>query len=106
MFLQIAAPAIVMLEQQLCRSGNIHGEESTGWKKEGKGRGCRPAHARGVLIYACVPNAMVEDRPPIESTGHQPTPVVMFGGDLKTVEAAKQPCSHRRGATFFYPSQG
>ncbi len=30
MFVEIAAPAIVMLEQQLCGSRNIHGAESTG----------------------------------------------------------------------------
>lgn len=52
-FIQVLAPAIVMLEQQLCRSGNIHGAESTGWQGTGKGRRRQPAHFAGVLIL-CV----------------------------------------------------
>lgn len=50
MFVEIAAPAIVMLEQQLCGSGNIHGAESTGRYRAGKVRRRQPAHATGVLI--------------------------------------------------------
>lgn len=42
-----------MLEQELCRSGNIHGAESTGLQGTGKGRRRQPAHATGVLIL-CV----------------------------------------------------
>lgn len=49
-FVEIAAPAIVMLEQQLCRSGNIHGAEFTGMQGTGKGRWCQPVHVAGVLI--------------------------------------------------------
>ncbi len=53
-FIEVLAPAIVMLEQQLCRSGNIHGAESTGRQGTGKGPRRAPSHASGVLIYACV----------------------------------------------------
>lgn len=49
-FVKIAAPAIVMLEQQLCGARNIHGAESTGRKRAGKGRRCQPAHVADVLI--------------------------------------------------------
>lgn len=49
-FVEIAAPAVVMLEQQLCGARNIHGAESTGWQWAGKGRRRQPAHATGVLI--------------------------------------------------------
>ena len=49
-FVEIAALAIVMLEQQLCRSGNIHGAESTGLQGTGKGRRRQPALAPDVLI--------------------------------------------------------
>ncbi|APS36967.1 hypothetical protein BGV46_25265 [Serratia marcescens] len=42
-FVEIAAPAIIVLEQQLCRSGNIHGAESTGRQGTGKGRRRQPA---------------------------------------------------------------
>jgi hypothetical protein len=38
MFIQVLAPAVVMLEQQLCGSRNIHGAESTGRQRAGKGR--------------------------------------------------------------------
>lgn len=50
MFVEIAAPAVIMLEQQFCGSRNIHGAESTGWQWAGKGRRREPAHATGVLI--------------------------------------------------------
>lgn len=50
MFVEIAAPAIVMLEQQLCGARNIHGAESTWRLRAGKGRRHQPAHATGVLI--------------------------------------------------------
>lgn len=50
MFVEIAASAIVMLEQQLCGARNIHGAESTGWQCAGKGRRRQPAHVAGVLI--------------------------------------------------------
>lgn len=53
MFAEIAAPAIIVLEQQLCRSGNIHGAESTGRQGTGKGRRRQPAHVADVLIL-CV----------------------------------------------------
>ncbi|CAI1984821.1 Uncharacterised protein [Serratia quinivorans] len=53
-FIQVLAPAIVMLEQQLCRSGNIHGAESTGRQGTGKGSRRPPTHASGVLNYASV----------------------------------------------------
>lgn len=46
-FVEIAAPAIVMLEQQICGAWNLHGEESTGRLRAGKGRRCQPE----VLIY-------------------------------------------------------
>lgn len=35
-FVEIAAPDVVMLEQQLCGAGNIHGAESTGRQRTGK----------------------------------------------------------------------
>ena len=50
---QVAAPAVVMLEQQLCGSRNVHGAESTGWQWAGKGRRRQPAHVADVLIL-CV----------------------------------------------------
>lgn len=50
MFVEIAAPAVVMLEQQLCGTRNIHGAESTGRYRAGKVRRRQPAHATGVLI--------------------------------------------------------
>lgn len=50
MFVEIAAPAIIVLEQQLCRSGNIHGAESTGRQGRGKGHRRQPAHVVDVLI--------------------------------------------------------
>ena len=54
MFIQVLAPAIVMLEQQLCGARNIHGTESTGWQWAGKGRQRQPAHTTGGLIlYEC-----------------------------------------------------
>ncbi|KAF1366437.1 hypothetical protein [Yokenella regensburgei] len=37
-FVEIAAPAIIVVEQQLCQSGNIHGAESTGRQGTGKER--------------------------------------------------------------------
>ncbi len=40
-FIEVLAPAAIMLEQQLCRSGNIHGAESTGRQGTGKGLGAR-----------------------------------------------------------------
>jgi len=52
-FVEIAAPAIIVLEQQLCRSGNIHGAESTGRQGTGKGHRRQPAHVADVLIL-CV----------------------------------------------------
>lgn len=50
MFVEIAAPAVVMLEQQLCGARNIHGAKSTGRYRAGKVRRREPAHATGVLI--------------------------------------------------------
>jgi len=57
-FVDIAAPAIVMLEQQLCGSRNIHGAESTMWQRAGKGRRRQPVHATGVLILCGIVNAV------------------------------------------------
>lgn len=51
-FVEIPAPTIVMLEQQLCQSWNIYGEESTGLQGCGKGLWRQPAHGAGVQIYA------------------------------------------------------
>ena len=36
-FVEIAAPAVIMLEQQFCGAWNIHGAKSTGWQRAGKG---------------------------------------------------------------------
>jgi hypothetical protein len=36
MFIQVLAPAVVMLEQQLCGARNIHGAEYRGWQGMGK----------------------------------------------------------------------
>lgn len=49
-FFEIAAPAVVMLEQQLCGARNIHGAESTVRQRAGKGHRRQPAHDTGVLI--------------------------------------------------------
>ncbi len=49
-FVEIAAPAAIMLEQQFCGARNIHGAEFTGWQRAGKGRRCQPAQSTGVLI--------------------------------------------------------
>lgn len=58
MFIQVLAPAVVMLEQQLCGSRNIHCAEYRGWQGMGKEPRRQPAHVAGVLIYAGV-NAAV-----------------------------------------------
>lgn len=50
MFVEIPAPAVVILEQQLCGSWNIHGAESTGRQRAGKGHRCQPAHVADVLV--------------------------------------------------------
>ena len=52
MFIQVLAPAVVMLEQQLCGSRNIHCVKYRGWQGMGKDPRRQPAHVAGVLIYA------------------------------------------------------
>ena len=52
MFIQILAPAVVMLEQQLCGSRNVHCAEYRGWQVMGKGPRRQRAQVAGVLIYA------------------------------------------------------
>jgi len=52
-FVEIAAPAVIMLEQQFCGAWNIHGAKSTGWQRAGKGYRRQPAHVADVLIL-CV----------------------------------------------------
>ncbi|CNF36545.1 Uncharacterised protein [Yersinia kristensenii] len=52
MFIQVLAPAVVMLEQQLCGSRNVHGAEYRGWQGMGKGPRRQRAHVADVLIYA------------------------------------------------------
>ncbi len=54
MFIEIAAPAVIVLEQQLCGSRNIHYAEYRGGQVMGKEPRRQPAHVSGVLIYACV----------------------------------------------------
>jgi hypothetical protein len=61
-FVEIAAPAVVMLEQQFCGSRNVHGAEFTGRQRTGKGRRRQPrsrrrrAHFMRVLRQgACAP---------------------------------------------------
>lgn len=39
MFVEVAAPVVIMLEQQFCRARNMHGAESTGWTGQEKGIG-------------------------------------------------------------------
>ncbi len=77
MFVEIAAPAVVMLEQQLCGTRNIHGAESTGRYRAGKVRRRQPAHATGMLIlcYAGV-NAAVGHVPPRGRSGCQTAPAL------------------------------
>ena len=50
MFIQILAPAVVMLEQQLCGSRNIHCAEYRGWQGMGKEPLRQRAHVADVLI--------------------------------------------------------
>lgn len=50
MFFEIAAPAVIVLEQQLCGSRHVHGAEFTGRQRAGKGRRRQPAHVADVLI--------------------------------------------------------
>ncbi len=50
MFIQVLAPAVVMLEQQLCGSWNIHCAEYRGGQGMGKGPRRQHTHVADVLI--------------------------------------------------------
>ena len=66
MFVEIAAPAIVMLEQQLCGARNIHSAEYRGWQGRGKEPRRQPAHVADVLILCGY-----------QRGGDQPAPTLM-----------------------------
>lgn len=55
MFVKIAAPAVVMVEQQLCRARYVHDAGSTVRQRAGKGYRRQPAHGAGVLILCGCP---------------------------------------------------
>lgn len=77
MFIEIAAPAVIVLEQQLC-----WGVEYT-WSRvyreaTGRKRASGPAYSRQRRANLCVcVNATVKDTPPIACTEHQPAPALM-----------------------------
>nr|ULG10348.1 hypothetical protein 158p1_00085 [Serratia entomophila]ULG11147.1 hypothetical protein 345p_00111 [Serratia entomophila]ULG11469.1 hypothetical protein 398p_00118 [Serratia entomophila] len=99
MFVEIAAPAIIVLEQQLCGARNIHGAKSTVGQRAGKGYRRQPAHATVVLILCGCQRgggACTTVRVLVRSTSVG----VDVSLGLKKVEAAALPCSPHRGATF------
>lgn len=49
MFIQVLAPAVVMLEQQLCEARSIDCAEYRGWQGMGKGPRRQRAHGANVL---------------------------------------------------------
>jgi len=65
-FIQVLGPAVVMLEQQLCRSRNVHGAEYRGWQGRGKGPRRQRAHVADVLILCGY-----------QRGGDQPAPTLM-----------------------------
>lgn len=53
-FVEIATPAVVMLEQQLCGARNVHGVVFTGWRGEEKGVGTSRLTSQSCSFYAGV----------------------------------------------------
>ncbi len=52
-FVEIATPAVIVLEQQLYRARYVHGAGSTGRQRAGKGHRRQSAHVADVIIFLC-----------------------------------------------------
>lgn len=63
MFVEIAAPAVVILEQQLCGARNVHGVVFTGWRGEEKGVGASRLTSQSCSFYADVSAAGGHEHP-------------------------------------------
>ena len=63
MFIQVLAPAVVMLEQQLCGARNIHDAEYRGWQGMGKEPRRQRAHVADVLILCGYQRGGVQPAP-------------------------------------------